>query len=101
MIDNCPKVAIRGNVPPTTLVVRQKPLDLATLDWKRMLELREIRNSPKNLSRANRDRSFVGNDKSVVWGELVNAMSAGGFEADVSGMGNVTIEANDDEVEAW
>jgi len=102
MIDNCPKLSIKGNVPPTTLVVRQKPLDLATLDWRRMLESKEIRNNPKNLSRANRDRSFVGNDKSVVWGELVNAMSAGGVEADVSGMGNVTIDAHDDDnVDGW
>lgn len=69
-IDNCPKISIKESKPPNTLVVRQKTLDLAVVDWKLMLETHEIRNNPRNLSRANRDRSLVGNEKVTVWSAL-------------------------------
>lgn len=70
MIDNCASVALKEAKPPTTLVFRQKPLDVAVLDWKKMLDTKEIRNNPKNLSRANRDRTITGNDKTVIWASL-------------------------------
>jgi hypothetical protein len=69
-VENCPKVNLKDSKPPTTLVVRQKPLDIATLDWKRMIEEKEIRNNPRNLSRANRDRTITANDKTMIWGKL-------------------------------
>lgn len=88
MIDNCPKVPIRGNAP-NTLVIRQKPLDLACVDWKKMMETREIRNNPRNLSRANRDRSLVGNDKTQIWGRMSEIVRAiGGVES--AGLGGET-----------
>lgn len=77
MIDSCPKIKVTGT-PPQTLVFRQKPVDLATLDWKKILETKEITNNPRNLSRQNRDRSMTGNDKTTVWGKMVETMSAGG-----------------------
>lgn len=102
MIDNCPKITLNSSKPPQTLVVRQKPLDIATVDWKKMLESKEVRNNPRNLSRANRDRSIVGNDKAVVWGELAKmATEMGGSERDASGIvdneaGGVAIDGMDD-----
>lgn len=103
MIENCPKIALSSSKPPTTMVIRQKPLDIATQDWKKMLETKEIRNNPKNLSRANRDRSIVGNDKVVVWGELIKAATeAGGLEKDKSGIveeeGGISL---DDGLDSW
>lgn len=70
IIENCPNMELKGSAPQT-LVIRQKPLDIACQDWKTVMETTEIRNNPRNLSRANRDRSLVGNDKTVVWGKMV------------------------------
>jgi hypothetical protein len=69
-IDNCPRVSLKDSKPPTTLVIRQKTLEVATLDWKNMLDNQEIKNNPRNLSRANRDRTLTGNDKVVIWDKL-------------------------------
>jgi len=103
-IENCPKVSLTSSKPPQTLVLRQKPLDVACVDWKHMLESKEMRNNPRNLSRANRDRSIVGNDKTTLWGELVKlAQVGGGVEKDRSGNvgdGNPEV-ADDDEVNVW
>jgi hypothetical protein len=79
-IENCPRIELKGTAPQT-LVIRQKPLDIACQDWKGIIEKQEIRNNPRNLSRANRDRSLVGNDKTVVWGKLVKLrVDTGGTE---------------------
>lgn len=102
MIENCPKVLLSQKSAPNTLVVRQKPLDLAVVDWKRLLETKEMRNNPRNLSRANRDRSLVGNDKTVVWGRLNKlATDVGGVAIDRSGLGIGTIILEGDGVEDW
>jgi len=103
MIENCPKVSIATGKVPNTLVVRQKPLDLAVVDWKKMMESKEIRNNPRNLSRANRDRSLVGNDKTVVWGALCKlASDVGGIAIDKSGgPGMEELDIGDDGVEGW
>lgn len=95
VIENSPRVELKGS-PPQTLVIRQKPLDSACQDWKAVLESKEIRNNPRNLSRANRDRSLVGNDKTVVWGKLLQMRAeTGGVErVDDSGVG-FTIDASD------
>jgi hypothetical protein len=66
-LDNCPKVSISDSKPPSTLVIRQKTLEIATVDWKHMIDSKEIKNNPRNLSRANRDRTITGNDKIVMW----------------------------------
>jgi hypothetical protein len=102
-IDNCPKVSLSSVKPPQTLVVRQKPLDVATVDWKSMIESKEMRNNPRNLSRANRDRSIVGNDKTALWGELVKfARAVGGREQDRSGIVEEEgREADDDDLNVW
>lgn len=102
MIDNCPRVPLVSPKPPQTLVVRQKPLDLAVVDWKKMLESKEIRNNPRNLSRANRDRPIVGNDKTVIWGKLNQfASDVGGVAIDKSGMGVENIDIAGDGMEDW
>lgn len=94
-IENCPRIELKGT-PPQTLVFRQKPLDVACQDWKHMLETKEIRNNPRNLSRANRDRSLVGNDKTVIWGKLVQMRSDTGGDQDVAFGGvRVTVETED------
>jgi len=104
MIENCPRVPLVSSKAPTTLVMRQKPLDIATMDWKNMLESKEMRNNPRNLSRANRDRSVVGNDKVVLWGELNKmATSVGGKSKDASGVveeetGGISL---DDGLDSW
>jgi hypothetical protein len=101
MIDNCPKVPIKGN-PPNTLVIRQKPLDLACVDWKKMMEDREIRNNPRNLSRANRDRSIVGNDKTQVWGKLSEIVRSVGGAEDAALGGEATYGGmEDDGLDDW
>lgn len=95
-IDNCPKIALKDAKPPTTLVIRQKPLDIATLDWKRMIENKEIRNNPRNLSRANRDRTLTANDKIMIWGKLKEVCGAMviPIEQDTE-EGGVGVEPND------
>jgi hypothetical protein len=102
LIENCPKVSLSSSKPPNTLVVRQKPLDLAVVDWKKILESKEIRNNPRNLSRANRDRSLVGNDKTVVWGRLNKlASDVGGVALDTSTSGIQDLGLAGDGVEDW
>nr|WNA22202.1 MAG: hypothetical protein [Downy mildew lesion associated ambivirus 6] len=102
MIDNCPKVLLTQAKAPNTLVVRQKPLDLAVVDWKKLLESKEMRNNPRNLSRANRDRSLVGNDKTVVWGRLNKmATDVGGVAIDKSGADMEQLELGDDGLDDW
>jgi hypothetical protein len=91
MIENCPKVSMTQSKPPQTLVIRQKPLQVATVDWKNMLETREMRNNPRNLSRANKDRSIVGNDKTVLWAEVMKMAKDSGGNPDTS-TGGVKIE---------
>lgn len=103
MIDNCPKVSMKQAKAPQTLVIRQKPLQAASTDWKNMLETMEMRNNPRNLSRANKDRSIVGNDKNVLWGEIVKlATSRGGADPDKE-KGGVQLEAQpgDDGMDDW
>lgn len=102
MIDSCPKIKVKGGTPPNTFVFRQKPLDIATIDWKKVLETKEITNNPRNLSRQNRDRSIVGNDKATVWGKMVETMSAGGVaSSEVTAADVVVEEDEDDNVGAW
>lgn len=102
MIDNCPKISLKSSKPPNTLVIRQKTLELAVVDWKTMLETKEIRNNPRNLSRANRDRSMVGNDKIVLWGRLNEiASEGGGVGVDSSGVGMGNLEIDDDGLDGW
>lgn len=98
-IDNCPKVKVQGTTPPQTFVFRQKPLEIATLDWKKVLETKEIANNPKNLSRQNRDRSLAGNDKATVWGKMVETMSSGGEAHEESTVD--VVEKDDDDVTGW
>lgn len=95
-IDNCPKISLKDSKPPTTLVIRQKPLEVATLDWKNMLETQEIKNNPRNLSRANRDRTITSNDKTMIWNKLKNACGAMGDQASTrdEGLGYV-VDTND------
>jgi uncharacterized protein (UPF0147 family) len=101
MIDSCPKIKVKGVSPPLTFVFRQKPLDIATIDWKKVLETKEISNNPRNLSRQHRDRSIVGNDKATVWGKMVETMSAGGdAQPEVTNAG-VVEQDEDDDVGAW
>jgi hypothetical protein len=101
MIDSCPKIKVKGGSPPNTFVFRQKPLDIATIDWKKVLETREITNNPRNLSRQNRDRAIVGNDKATVWGKMVETMSAGGVALTEITAADVVEEDEDDNVGAW
>jgi hypothetical protein len=75
-LENCPKVSVSDSKPPTTLVIRQKTLDIATLDWKTMIDHKEIRNNPRNLSRANRDRTVTGQDKINLWKSLKDMCGA-------------------------
>jgi hypothetical protein len=99
-IENCPKIELKGSAPQT-LVIRQKPLDIACQDWKTVLESKEIRNNPRNLSRANRDRSLVGNDKTVVWGKLVKlGESTGGEENPQFGGTGFVVDTQDD-LDEW
>jgi len=92
-LDNCPKVSLADPKPPSTLVIRQKTLEIATVDWKNMIDSKEIKNNPRNLSRANRDRTITGNDKVVMWkclkdmcgsnqGDLSNKEADVGFVVD-------------------
>jgi len=99
VIDNCPKVPLSGK-PPTTFVMRQKPLDIAVQDWKSIMDSKEIRNNPKNLSRANRDRSLVGNDKNQIWSELVKL---GGTEksGDVMVEPGFVVDTGKDGLDDW
>jgi len=101
LIDSCPKIKITGDKPPLTFVFRQKPIDIATLDWKKVLETKEITNNPKNLSRQNRDRSIVGNDKVTVWGKMIETMSSGGTLTTEKVNVEVVVGNEDDGVGAW
>nr|WMV69884.1 MAG: hypothetical protein [Downy mildew lesion associated ambivirus 1] len=100
VIENCPKVELRGTVP-NSLVLRQKPLDIACQDWKSLMATKEIRNNPRNLSRSNRDRSLTGNDKTVVWGRLVRLGENNGGEEGATTSGPGYVVDTQDNLDDW
>jgi len=101
-IDNCGKVKLSDSKPPSTLVIRQKTLDVATIDWKNMIDSKEIKNNPRNLSRANRDRTITGNEKIVMWKSLKDmcGSNTGGPILDNESDGGVNV-GDGDNLDQW